>query len=74
MANLHVGCTSYYDNACYMGSMSGSYHTKDNKLKFKKKKKPCSTTISRPQIAQLYLDNVHRWFGLLTKVILDQDP
>ena len=35
---------------------------------------PCSTTITGPQIAQLYLDNVYRWFGLPTKVISDRDP
>ena len=35
---------------------------------------PCSTTITRPQIAQLYLDNVYQWFGLPTKVISDWDP
>ena len=34
----------------------------------------CSTTITGPQIAQLYLDNVYQWFGLPTKVISDQDP
>jgi len=35
---------------------------------------PCSTTITGPQIAQLYLDNVYRWFGLPTKMISDRDP
>src|SRR5260221_5233638 len=34
---------------------------------------PYATTITGPQIAQLYLDNVYRWFGLPIKVILDQD-
>jgi hypothetical protein len=35
---------------------------------------PCTTTITGPGIAQLYLDNVYRWFGLLSKVISDRDP
>ncbi len=32
---------------------------------------PCSTTITRVGIAQLYLDHVYRWFGLPTKLITD---
>ena len=35
---------------------------------------PCSTTITGPGIAQLYLDHVYRWFGLPKKVISDRDP
>ncbi len=35
---------------------------------------PCSATTTGPQIAQLYLDNVYRWFGLPTKMISDRDP
>jgi len=35
---------------------------------------PCSTTITGPGIAQLYLDNVYRWFRLPTKVISDRGP
>jgi len=35
---------------------------------------PCSDTITGPGIAQLYLNNVYRWFGLPTKMISDQDP
>ena len=35
---------------------------------------PCSTTITGPQIAQLYLDHVYKWFGLPDKIISDQDP
>src|SRR6266566_7082748 len=35
---------------------------------------PCDTMIMGPGIAQLYLDNVYRWFGLLTKIISDRDP
>jgi hypothetical protein len=35
---------------------------------------PCSTNITGPGIAHLYLDNVYRWFGLPTKIISDQDP
>jgi hypothetical protein len=35
---------------------------------------PCATTITRPGIAQLYLNNVYQWFGLPSKVISDRDP
>jgi hypothetical protein len=35
---------------------------------------PCSTTITGPGIAQLYLDHVYQWFGLPSKVISDRDP
>ena len=35
---------------------------------------PCSTTITGPEITQLYMDHVYRWFGLPTKVISDRDP
>ena len=35
---------------------------------------PCTTNISGPRIAQLYLDYVYRWFGLPTKIISDRDP
>jgi hypothetical protein len=35
---------------------------------------PCSTTITGPGIAQLYLWNVYPWFGLPTRVISDRDP
>src|SRR6266850_568091 len=35
---------------------------------------PCSDMITGPGIAQLYLDNVYRWFRLSTKMISDQDP
>jgi hypothetical protein len=35
---------------------------------------PCSDTITGPGIAQLYLDNIYRWFGLPSKVISDRDP
>ena len=35
---------------------------------------PCSTAITGPEIAQLYMDHVYRWFGLPTKVISDRDP
>lgn len=35
---------------------------------------PCSDTIIGAGIAQLYLDNVYRWFGLPTKIITDRDP
>ena len=35
---------------------------------------PCTTTITSPGIAQLYLDNIYRWYGLPKKVISDCDP
>ena len=35
---------------------------------------PCNMTISGPGIAQLYLDNVYKWFGLPTKIISNRDP
>ena len=35
---------------------------------------PCSTTITRPGITQLYLQNMYPWFGLPTRVISDRDP
>jgi hypothetical protein len=35
---------------------------------------PCSTAITGPRIAHLYLDNIYRWFGLPTKVISDRGP
>ena len=35
---------------------------------------PCVTTITGPGVAQLYFDNVYRWFGLPSKVISDRDP
>ena len=35
---------------------------------------PCSTTITGPQITQLYLDHIYQWFGLPTKMISNQDP
>ena len=35
---------------------------------------PCTTNISRPGIAQLYLNHVYQWFGLPTKIISDRDP
>jgi hypothetical protein len=35
---------------------------------------PCTMTITRPGIAQLYLDNIYHWFRLPTKVISDHDP
>ena len=35
---------------------------------------PCTTNISGPGIAQLYLDNIYQWFGLPTKIISDRDP
>jgi transposase InsO family protein len=35
---------------------------------------PCSTTITREGVTQLYLEHVYQWFGLPTKVISDRDP
>jgi hypothetical protein len=35
---------------------------------------PCTSQITGPGIAQLYFNNVYRWFGLHTKVISDHDP
>src|SRR5712672_1696558 len=35
---------------------------------------PCSREISGPKIAQLYFNNVYRWFGLPKKIISDRDP
>jgi len=35
---------------------------------------PCATTITGPGVAQLYFDNVYRWFGLPSRVISDRDP
>jgi len=35
---------------------------------------PCSTNITGPGIAQLYLEHVYRWFGLPKKIISDRDP
>jgi len=35
---------------------------------------PCATTITGLGVAQLYFDNVYRWFGLPSKVISDRDP
>jgi len=35
---------------------------------------PCTTTITGPGIVELYMNNIYRWFGLLTKVISNRDP
>jgi hypothetical protein len=35
---------------------------------------PCKTTITRPQIAQLYYEHIYPWFRLPTKVISNRDP
>jgi len=35
---------------------------------------PCSTNITGPGIALLYLENIYRWFGLLKKMISNRDP
>jgi hypothetical protein len=33
-----------------------------------------STTIIGSEIAQLYFNNIYRWFGLSNKIISDKDP
>ena len=35
---------------------------------------PCNTTITRAGIAQLYFNNVVRWFGIPKRIISDRDP
>jgi len=35
---------------------------------------PCSSTVTGPKVAQLYLDNVYKWFGLPNRMISDRDP
>jgi hypothetical protein len=35
---------------------------------------PCSTSITGPGIAQLYLNHVYPWYRLLKKIISDRDP
>jgi hypothetical protein len=35
---------------------------------------PCTTTITGPGIAQLYIGHVYKWFGLPTKFISDCNP
>ena len=35
---------------------------------------PCKGTITGEGVADLYFDNVYRWFGLPVKVISDRDP
>src|SRR6266852_1151176 len=35
---------------------------------------PCASMITGPGIAQLYLDNIYRCFGLPVKMIRDRDP
>jgi Integrase zinc binding domain len=35
---------------------------------------PCNTTITGPEIAQLYLEHIFQWFGLPQKIISDHDP
>src|SRR5712675_718796 len=34
---------------------------------------PCSATITRPKIVQLYLNHIYKWFGIPHKMILDRD-
>jgi transposase InsO family protein len=35
---------------------------------------PCTTNVTGEGIAKLYLDNVYRWFGIPSKIILDRNP
>ena len=35
---------------------------------------PCKGTVTGEGVADLYFDNVYRWFGLPAKVISDRDP
>ena len=35
---------------------------------------PCTTKITGPGIAQLYLEHIYRWWGIPTKIISDRDP
>src|SRR5712671_6201885 len=35
---------------------------------------PCASTVTGPKIAQLYLDNIYKWFGIPSKMISDRDP
>jgi hypothetical protein len=35
---------------------------------------PCTTTITGPGIAQLYMDHIYKWFELSDKVISNCDP
>jgi hypothetical protein len=35
---------------------------------------PCSTTITRSGVAQIYFDHIYHWFGLPTKIITNRDP
>src|SRR5712672_2563616 len=35
---------------------------------------PCSSMVTGPKVAQLYLDNVYKWFGLPNRMISDRDP
>jgi hypothetical protein len=35
---------------------------------------PLHDHITRPGIAELYINNIYHWFGLPTKVISNRDP
>jgi hypothetical protein len=35
---------------------------------------PCNATITGPEIAQLYLNHIYKWFGLPRRIISDRDP
>ena len=35
---------------------------------------PCNKPLTADQYAQLLLDNIYKWFGLMDKIILDQGP
>jgi len=35
---------------------------------------PCTNKITGAEIAQLYLNNIYKWFRLPNKIISDRDP
>jgi len=35
---------------------------------------PCNKTVTAPQLAQLFIDNVFRRFGMPTSIVSDRDP
>ena len=35
---------------------------------------PCQSTVTGPQIAQMYYQHVYPWFGLPSRIISDRDP
>ena len=35
---------------------------------------PCKKTVTAPQLAQLFIDNVFRRFGMPVNIVSDRDP